>query len=356
MIVAMRGLRLLKRLDRMFRQRDQAVATGRIFGCVFACVLLALAGCGRKAGAPDLPHAPGSLSPRFYAPPGWTWGHVGLTDHSELRYGVASPPVVPRGAVLILPDRDEPAEVWFETANDLLARGYTVWLLESAGRGAGALDPANGALRQMIGGVIRPRGQPLVLIGQGLGSTLALRAIGETPAPGVTGAVIASPTLDLASMEGAASPEQLETAAQWATRLRAGWTPLPGDGRPRLGGAVPVGLDPKRAGLAATWRRSDPSLRPRRTTLGWVWGYDQAIRLARAASPYAGVHIPVVMPATAGDALAARACQRLPTCTLWPVPTSAPHLARDEMRSLWLQRIAVLLNQYPYRSSGRMPG
>ncbi len=323
----------------MFRRPDQAVA----LGCVLAALLPAVAGCDKGSKAPDLPHAPGSLSARFYAPPGWAWGRIVLTDRSELRYGVSSPPGVPRGAVLVLPGRDEPAEVWFETANDLLARGYTVWVLEAAGRGPGALDPAKGALQQMVGAVIRPRGRPLVLVCQGLGSTLALRALGDGRAPEVTAAVIASPTLELAGADVALAPEPLETAAEWATRARAGWIPLPGDGQPRLGGPAPAGLDPRRAQLAAIWRRSDPSLKPARTSLGWVWGYDQAIRLARAPTPYAGVKIPVVMPALAADQLAARACKRLATCVLWVLPTSAPHLARDETRKLWLERIVGLL-------------
>ena len=310
---------------------------------VLACVLLALTGCGQKASAPDLPHAPASLSPRFYAPPGWAWGQIVLKDKTVLRYGVASPPVTPRAAVLILPDRNEPAEVWFETAGDLLAQGYTVWVLEGAGRGSAALDPATGALQQMIGAVIRPRGHPLVLVAQGLGSTLALRAIGEGQAPEVKAAVLASPTLDLAGADVSASPEQIETAAAWASRLRTGWIPLPGDGQPRLGGTAPMGLDPRRAGLAATWRRSDPALKPRPTTLGWVWGYDQAIRLARAPSPYGKANVPVLMPATAGDSLAARACKRLAACTFWTAPTSAPHLARDELRALWLSQIVTLV-------------
>ena len=344
MIVAMWGKRLLQRLDRTFRPPDQAGARWRgALAALLAPLCLLPAGCGRQESAADLPHAPTSLSPRFYAPTGWAWGRISLADRSELRYGVASPPVYPRASVLVLPDRDEPAEVWFETANDLLARGCTVWVLEGASRGSSALDPSMGALQQMIGAVIRPRGRPLILVGQGLGSTLALRALGEGRAPEVRAAVIASPTLDLARADLWSSPEQLETAAEWATRLRAGWTPLPGDGQPRLGGAAPVGLDPRRAGLTAAWRRTDPSLKPKRTTLGWVWGYDQAIRMARAPSAYVRASIPVVMAATAGDGRAAAACRRLPACTLWAVPASAPHLARDEIRKLWLGRIAALV-------------
>jgi lysophospholipase len=327
----------------MFRRPDQAAARTLPVGCVLAALLATASGCDRGARAPDLPHAPASLAPRFYPPQGWAWGRIVLPDRTELRYGVASPPVIPRGSVLVLPDRGEPAEVWFETANDLLARGYTIWVLEGAGRGSGALDPARGALQQMIGAVIRPKGAPLVLVGQGLGATLALRALGEGRAPGVTAAVIASPTLGLAAADMPLSPEQLETAAEWATRARAGWIPLPGDGQPRLGGAAPLGLDPERAQLAAAWRRSDPSLKLRRTTLGWVWDYDQSIRSARAPSPYSGAKVPVVMAALAADDLAARACRRLATCTLWAVPASAPHLARDELRGLWLDRIAALM-------------
>jgi lysophospholipase len=312
---------------------------------------MAAAGCSRNAGAPDLPHAPAALTPRFYAPPGWTTSTLRLSDGTALRYGVASPAVIPRGHVLILPDRNEPAEVWFETANDLLARGYTVWVLEAAtGKGVGALDPSNGALARMVTDVIRPHGKALVLAAQGLGATLALSALDEGRAAGVSGAVLASPTLDLAGVDpagplGGVQPDQVATAAEWAARLRSGWIDLPGDGQPRLTHAPSVGLDPRRGGLAATWRRSDPTLRPHRTTLGWVWGYDRAIRRARAPSRPVGAGSPVVMAATASDDLAARACARLSVCTLWPVPTSAPHLARDEMRALWLARLIALLDR-----------
>jgi lysophospholipase len=341
MMVAMRGDLLLKRINRMFRPADQATT--------FLCVMLCLAGCGQRASAPDLPHAPASLTPRFYAPRGWTWGTIKLVDGQALRYGVASPPVVPRANVLILPDRSEPAEVWFETVGDLTDRGYTVWVLEAAeARGAGALDPAKGALQTMAGAVIRPSArQPLVLVGQGLGATLALRAMAEGRAPGVQAALIASPTLELASIDMHVAPEQVETAAEWASRARLGWIELPGDGQPRLTHVSAVGLDPRRAGLAAAWRRSDPSLQPRRTTLGWVWGYDQTILAARGAASLVGVTAQVVMAATSGDQRAIDTCKGMQACTLWAVPTSAPHLSPDAVRKLWLDRIAALVDSRP---------
>lgn len=328
MIVAMRGNRLLRRLDRWWGRLDQAVALAFV---------LALAACAPREKASDLPHAPASLNPRFYVPHGWTFASLKLKDGTVLRYGVASPPVVPRGDVLIVTDRDEPTEVWFETANDLMDRGYTVWTLEPGkAKGAAALDPANGALQTMVGGVIRPRGK-LALVAQGLGATLAIRGLSEAGV-NVAGAVLASPALEPARIDVGLSADQAATAAEWSTRIRMGWLPLPGDGQPRLG-APPVGLDPKRAGLGAAWRRSDPGLKPKVTTFGWVWGYDRAIRAAAAPEPVA---TPIVMAATVSDTRAVAACSRLQHCTLWPVPTSAPHLARDEMRRAWLGKVLAL--------------
>ena len=336
MIVAMRGGILRKHLDRKGRRRGQAAAA-------LALALSGLASCGPGAKAPDLPHAPASLTPRFYAPRGWTWGSLKLKDGTALRYGVASPPVVPRGDVLLIADRAEPAEVWFETAGELIERGYTVWALEpGTSKSASALDPANGAFSGMVGDVIRPH-RKLVVAAQGLGATLAIRGLSETGVGRVTGAVLASPALAPAGIDLGVSPNQVQTAAEWASRLRMGWVELPGDGQPRLGTA-PVGMDPKRAGVAAAWRRSDPALKSKRTTLGWVWGYDSSIRAAQA--PEAAT-MPVVMAATAGDQRAAWACTQLKTCKLWAVPTSAPHLARDEMRKLWLARIVGLPEASP---------
>lgn len=340
----------------MFRPTDQALRRAGT-GAALCLAFLALS-CSRQTHTPDLPHAPTSLTPRFYAPPGWAWGRLTLADGQVVRYGVSSPPVVPRGSVLILPDRDEPAEVWFETANDLLSRGLTVWVLESAaGRGPGALDAGKGAISRMVEAVIRAKpDKPLVLVAHGLGATLALRAIGQGQAPGVNGAVLSSPALELARIDADLSPETVESAAEWLSRARAGWIALPGDGQPRLLLRPASGLDPKRAGLAATWRRSDPALKLKTTTFGWVWGYDQGILAARAAEPVGRPSIPVTMAAEAADLRARDACARLSTCTLWAAPTTAPHLARNEVRTLWLNRISDLISPSAACRGSKGPG
>ena len=96
-----------------------------------------LAGCQR--GDPQAPFTasrpPPGVQSRFYAPDGWTWGLVQPGGVPPARYGVSAPSGVPRADLLILTSYGEPAEIWFETARDLNAQGYVVWVLEPVGQG-----------------------------------------------------------------------------------------------------------------------------------------------------------------------------------------------------------------------------
>ena len=149
---------------------------------LFAALVLAACdpGQGREAFTDSRP--PPSLAPRFLAPEGWAWGVVQAEGQPQLRYGVSSPVGTgTRGHVLIVPAYGESAEVWFETARQLNAQGYAVWVLERAGQGGSGrylsphdLGHSDGfeagaeAVRGLIAGVIRPAGDtPLVLLGAG---------------------------------------------------------------------------------------------------------------------------------------------------------------------------------------------
>jgi lysophospholipase len=105
-----------------------AGTNGAMARALLAALALLLAACGRvdDARAPFLEsRTPPSLAGRFYPPEGWAWGLVKPGAYPEQRYGVGSPPVVPRADVLIVPGFGESAETWFETAGDLIARGTT---------------------------------------------------------------------------------------------------------------------------------------------------------------------------------------------------------------------------------------
>ncbi len=84
------------------------------------------------------------MAERFYPPENWAWGLIEVGDAPAQRYGVAAPAVTARADVLILPDAGETAETWFETARDLTASGYAVWVLEGCA-GQGGSGPASAA-------------------------------------------------------------------------------------------------------------------------------------------------------------------------------------------------------------------
>ena len=173
-----------------------------------------------------MPRAPVGLQDRFYAPRGWTWSTLKVGSEAW-RYGVASPPMVPKGSVLILSGGEEPAEVWFETTNDLIARGYTVWLLKVGTSGQGALDPDG--LQTMIRSIIRPkRSDHFVIVGDGLGSTLALETLAGTAINGLRSAVLASPVLASPRIDLNTTTDQVQTASLWAHRLHPRLAPPAG--------------------------------------------------------------------------------------------------------------------------------
>jgi lysophospholipase len=178
-----------------------------VLALVAAAVIFALIGAAghdnRDAFADSRP--PPDLAERFYPPENWAWGEIQPPGGAVQRYSVSAPAVVSKGDVLILPDYGESAETWFETARDLNAAGYTVWVLEGVGEGGSArlsghrdlgelrsFDGDVAGVRGMIDGVIRPAaGRRLVVLGQGVGALVAARVVetGEAPA----GVVLSAP-------------------------------------------------------------------------------------------------------------------------------------------------------------------
>ncbi len=148
---------------------------------------------------------PPDFAQRFYPPENWAWGEIQPDGGPVQRYGVSAPAVVSQADVLILPDYGESAETWFETARDLNAAGYTVWVLEGVGQGGserlsgrrdlGELRSFDGDLagvRAMIDAVIRPApGRRFVVLGEGVGALIAARAAETGAAPG--GLVLSAP-------------------------------------------------------------------------------------------------------------------------------------------------------------------
>ena len=311
--------------------------------CLLAALVLSLAACGRDGGREPFAESrtPGSLAARFYPPEGWAWGYVGVGDRPLQRYGVASTRRVPVATVVIVPGYGETAEIWFETASDLIERGCTVWILDRAGQGgsgryvlprdlgfAPSFDPDVTALRELVRVVVRPTpDSPLVLLAHADGAVVALSAVRSGLK--IDGVIASSPKL-------AAPPEKaLLGPVRRASSPPAGWKPwsrqTPDDqkaGRTH---------DEWRGHVGHAWMTANPDLRLSGPSLGWTNAFEAASRVLESGARQ--VRTPVLM--LNPDRPAAAFCAQLPDCSTSSLSgaRSALHLEADRWRRPWLDAV-----------------
>lgn len=315
--------------------------------------LIGLSACGQKSSEPAQTHIPAGLQERFYPPVSWAWGRLAVEGAPPLRYGVTNPAKAVRGQVVVLPDAGEPAEAWFETARDLVDRGYVVWVLDLAGQGGSVRWPAtNGraftpsmdldlaALRVLVARMVRPGAAPVVLIGDGLGAQLALRALAEG-LPGVDGAVLGDPMLKPRGVD-LPGPVDGGTAADWISKLGLGRLPAPGGQTWRESDARGRG----RWAVGQQWMRGNPELRLGGPSLGWVAAYNRSATAARDPAMLGRIAVPVVMfgrPGVKREAEAA--CAAVKDCRFeaLTVEGPVPHLAADPVRGPWLESATAFI-------------
>lgn len=315
--------------------------------------LSGLAACDSPGARPALldSRPPPSIAPRFLEPPGFAWGAIQPSGAAELRYGVSAPEGTGRrGQVLILPDPNEPAEVWFETVRALNQAGFVVWLLEwGAFGGSGrtlapfdmihAEDAASGpqAVAALIAKVITPvRERPLVIMTSGDSATIAVQAL-QLGAP-ASALILSAPQL------GAA--RSLRAWERGALRVGLGRLPSP-EWRPwsraESERAMPVGSDPWRGRLIHSWRLANPDLRQGGTSLGWR---AVGAETQWAGLPEAGLVGRVLVLTDTPESVGPTGRCQVPTgCRLVVQPdlTSSPHLAQDPVREAWLLEITSFL-------------
>lgn len=279
------------------------------------------------------------------------------------RYGVGAPSDRPRGDVLILTSYGEPAEVWFETASDLIARGYVVWILEPVGQGgsgryepvrdlgdAPSIAPDVQAERLLSTDVIRRR--PLVVVASGTSASAALLALNAgAPADGL---VLSAPQL---------GPAPAQTLSRARQMQRLSLDLLPAEVRWRWGRNEPddraLGYthDATRGRLRLLWQAEDPSLRMGGPSWRWFLTASQAVSDATGVSA-THLKLPVLaLQPDKGSAPVSDFCRRLSQCTLEPLGPagSEPELEVDEARHAWLTAVEAFAQQhvdgFPPRSS-----
>lgn len=304
-------------------------------------MVISLVACSRDGARQPFAESrtPASLAPRFYPPEGWAWGYVGVGEKPVQRYGVASTRRVPIANVVIVPGYGETAEVWFETASDLIDRGYTVWILDRAGQGgseryttprdlghAPTFDSDVAVLRELVRVVVRPSPEtPLVLLTQTDGAVVALLAIRSGLK--ADGAIASSPRLADAPPARLLGPVRRPDAPPpgWE-----GWSREAPDDAERT-------HDAWRGQVGKAWMTANPDLRLAGPSLGWTKGYVAASRALESAAPQ--VRTPVLM--LNPDAGTAALCASLPACSSlsFPGARSSLHLETDQWRDPWLAAV-----------------
>jgi lysophospholipase len=316
-------------------------------------VLLGLAACDSAGTRPALldSRPPPGIAPGFLAPPGFAWGAIKPSGGPELRYGVSAPEGAGRrGQVLILPDPDEPAEVWFETARALNQAGFVVWLFEwgafgGSGRTLAPFDMVHAAnaaagpqaVAALVAHVIAPGPErPLTIMSSGDSASIALQALQlGTPAAAV-----------IFSAPQAGEARSLQSWERLALRVGLGRLPAP-EWRPwsraESARAAPIGSEPWRGRLTHRWRLANPDLRQGGVSLGW--------RAIGAETRWTGLpETPVVnrilvLTDTPEGAGPAGRCQTKTGCRL--VVQSdlgpSPHLAKAPVREPWMLEILAFL-------------
>ena len=300
---------------------------------------LVLAGCGLSNPAPFVDsRPPPGLAERFYPPENWAWGLIQAGEGPAQRYGVAAPDATPKADVLILPDYGETAETWFETARDLGAAGFNVWILEGVGQGGSArltgqrdlgevrsFDADVVATKAMIQAVIRPRPRrPVVVLGEGVGALVAARAVETWAAAG--GLILSAPDC------------RPRPAASLLVSMGLGGLRAPGQGGWRRDADdLSAGRthDRWRGAVTQAWRIANPDLRMGGPSLDWRAAFAELQR--RAAADAGQIATPTLLIAPAS----ARSCLNLAAGESQRIDGAGPalELEDDARRGPWLKAV-----------------
>ena len=286
---------------------------------------------------------PPGLQSRFYPPDGWTWALIEPgAGVPPARYGVSAPPGVVLADVLILPSYGEPAEMWFETARDLNARGDAVWILEPVGQGgsgrysrlrdlgyAETLAPDVAATRIAAEKVIHRR--PLIILASGTSAPAAIQALAGGAA--ADGLILNSPRLtpDGPQALGKARQMQQRRLGWLRADLHGGWSPYQDD---EVQGLT---HDAARGQVRLAWQNANPSLRMGAPSWTWINAFAADVQADGPAEPHVSQPVLVLQSASA----AAGGCQALAHCTVQTIPRAgqALELEAAPARAPWLKAI-----------------
>jgi lysophospholipase len=308
------------------------------------------------------------------APPGMQAYRLNAPMGGTIRFAHWRPPQgTVAGAALVLPGCGEFIEKYHETAGELLARGWSVFVLDWYGQGLSTRALANrqkvhvadfrrhlSDLHKLVESALPPHDQmPRLLLAHSMGGHLALRYMFEHPR-GFDVAVLVSPMVDL---DNGAMP-------CWLARLTAEAACALGFGRAYSFGERDY--DPGRVRFQDNklthdrrrffdqhaWIARRPKLAAGGATFAWVRAALRSIRTTERPAFARGIHVPVlVMAAEEERIVSVAATQRLVRAmprAAYIGLADARHevlMENDAIRALFWQRVDRFLADYRARAA-----
>ncbi|MFO1150667.1 MAG: alpha/beta hydrolase [Alsobacter sp.] len=279
---------------------------------------------GRSFGAGQASPPAAGLRPAFSVlsalpdnpvPAGGRSGVLRTRDGVALRYAVWEPARRARGTVLLLQGRADFIEKYFETAHELLARGYAVATFDWRGQGGSQRllpDPHKGhvddfahyqrdleAALGLVAWLRLPR--PFLGLAHSMGAAILLHALARQPDL-LPAAVLSAPMIRIAPTLKPPAAEAMTRVAAWAG-LRA--APIPGPvSRGKVASEFDPGnlltSDPVRYARSYAMVTAAPDIALGKPTIGWMQAAFAAMAAFRKPRFAAAIGTPLLT--VAGDA------------------------------------------------------
>lgn len=288
---------------------------------------------------------------RFTQPPGWRWGEFERGD-LKIRFGSVAPPN-PEATVILLPGRAEYIEKYFETARDLLAQNFAVYVIDWPGQGKSTRGPELGfgeyveTLHELIEKQVEMK-TPLAMLAHSMGGNIGLRYLAKYPETFAC-AAFSAPMVGIKAISflpaSIAAPVLSAFDRVAGDRLAHGQEPW-------SDGERPLSSDPARVLVHNRWMREIPALQLGGATWSWLYQAAQSCAILQDPKTASSIRTPCLIALAGKETLvdnkAMRAfAARLKNGTLKEFP-DAHHeilMERDESRGEFLSNFYTLIQE-----------
>ena len=306
---------------------------------------------------------PLSLESRFLPPQGWiTHSFTNPETGHKIHYGRVYPQGRPPAAVIVcLGGLSEFSEKYYETAHNMLARGYAFWILDWQYQGRwGRLEKAPfrrrsygfnadiSDLKKFVDDYILPAAVnpdvgrvPLVMLAHSMGGNIGLRFLAKHPKK-FDAAAFSAPFLGIHKF-----PAFLKLFV-------ASLTPaMPMIGKKYApGGSDIFSSDPARDAVHTVWSKGDPALQVGGPTFGWVAQALKSCAALKRKNTLESITIPVLLACAGREAIVDNnsiraAAKRIPNARLLEID-GARHeilMEADEYRNMFLKAFDKMMEE-----------